>query len=409
MEQMIERGAGLDVHKETVAVCVHVPGSAGKRVQEVRTFGTVTADLLALRDWLAAHRVTPVAMESTGVYWKPVYYVLEEAVTCLLVNAAHMRTVPGRKTDVQDCVWIAQLLEHGLLRGSFVPPAPIRELRDLTRYRKVLIQERVRETQRLHKVLEDAGIKLASVATDILGVSGRAMVDALVQGTTDPEVLAELAKGRLRAKLSALPQALTGRFRRHHAFLVSELLAHLDYLEEAIERLSQRIEEQLRPFAEKVTPLDAIPGVDQRTIEGIVAEIGVEMHPFPSDRHLTSWTGICPGNHESAGKHNSGNPRKGNRWLRTTLTEAALAAIRQRDSRLAARYRRILRHRGHKKAGVAVAHTILVIVYHMLKDRVPYQEVGAAYLDQRDREQATRRYVKQLERLGHRVILEPAA
>lgn len=407
MEQVIERCAGLDVHKQTVAVCIRVPGPAGDREQHVRTFGTMTADLLALRDWLTAHGVTHVALESTGVYWKPVYYVLEDAFRCLLVNAAHMHNVPGRKTDVQDCAWIAQLLEHGLLRGSFVPPVPIRELRDLTRYRKVLIQERTREAQRLHKVLEDAGIKLASVVTDILGVSGRAMLEALVQGTTDAEVLAELARGRLRTKLPVLQQALTGQFRRHHAFLLSELLAHLDYLEEAVDRLSARIEEQLRPFAAVVAPLDAIPGVNQRVIEGVVAEIGVDMRRFPSDRHLTSWTGICPGQRESAGKHTSGKTRNGNRWLRTTLTEAALAAIRVKDSRLAARYRRVMRHRGHKKAVVAVAHTILVIIYHLLKDQVSYQELGATYLEQRDREHATRRYVKQLERLGHRVSLEP--
>lgn len=407
MEQMIERCAGLDVHKQTVAVCIRVPGPAGDREQHVRTFGTMTADLLALRDWLTAHGVTHVALESTGVYWKPVYYVLEDAFRCLVVNAAHVHNVPGRKTDVQDCAWIAQLLEHGLLRGSFVPPVPIRELRDLTRYRKVLIQERTREAQRLHKVLEDAGIKLASVATDILGVSGRAMLEALVQGTTDPEVLAELARGRLRAKLPVLQQALTGQFRRHHAFLLSELLAHLDDLEEAVDRLSARIEEQLRPFAAVVAPLDAIPGVNQRVIEGVVAEIGVDMRRFPSDRHLTSWTGICPGQRESAGKHTSGKTRNGNRCLRTTLTEAALAAIRVKDSRLAARYRRVMRHRGHKKAVVEVAHTILVIIYHLLKDQVSYQELGATYLEQRDREHATRRYVKQLERLGHRVSLEP--
>jgi transposase len=409
MDALIERCAGLDVHKKTVAVCVRGPDPDGGRLQHVRTFGTMTADLLVLQEWLLAHHVTHVAMESTGVYWKPVYYVLEEAFTCLLVNAAHMQNVPGRKTDIQDCAWIAQLLECGLLRGSFVPPAPIRELRDLVRYRKVLTQERTREAQRLHKVLEDTGVKLASVATDILGVSGRAMLDALVAGTTDPEVLAELARGRLRAKLPALRQALVGRFRRHHALLVSELLAHLDYLEEAIERLSEPIAEQLRPFAPTLTPLDAIPGVNQRTIEGIVAEIGLDLTPFPSDRHLVSWAGLCPGHHESAGKHKGGTPRKGNRWLRATLTEAALAAIRAKDSRLAARYRRIMRHRGHKKAVVAVAHTILVIVYHMLKHGVPYQELGAAYLDQRQREHATRRAVKQLERLGHRVILEPAA
>ena len=409
MEPLIERGAGLDVHKETVAVCGRVPGPTGPRVQQVRTFGTMTADLLALRDWLTGQGVTHVAMESTGVYWKPIYYVLEEAVTCLLVNAAHMRNVPGRKTDVQDCVWIAQLLEHGLLRGSFVPPAPIREVRDLTRYRKGLIQERGRETQRLQKVLEDAGVKLASGVTDTLGVSGRAMLEALVHGTTDPDVLAELARGRLRAKLPALRAALAGRFRAHHAFLVGQQLAHLDYVEDAIEALSVRIEEVLRPFAARVQPLDAIPGVNQRAIEGIVAEIGLDMTPFPSDRHLVSWAGICPGHHESAGKRQSGKTRKGTRWLRAALIEAALGAIRAKDSRLAARYRRIMRHRGHKKAGVAVAHTILVIIYHMLKHQVPYQEVGAASLDQRDREQATRRCVKQLERLGHRVILEPAA
>jgi transposase len=406
--QLLERCAGLDVHKETVAECVRVPGPTGKRVQPIRTFGTITADLLALRDWLAAHRVTDVAMESTGVYWKPIDYVVEEAVTCLLVNAAHMRNVPGRKTDVQDCVWIAQLLEHGLPRGNLVPPVPIRELRDLTRYRKVLIQERVPETQRLQKVLEDAGVKLASVATDILGVSGQAILDALVHGTTDPDTLAELAKGRLRAKLPALRVASVGRFRRHHAFLLSQVSAHIQYLDEAVEQLSQPIAEHLRSFVERVRPLDANPGVHQRAIEGIVAETGIDMSPFPSDRHLTSWTGICPGHHESAGKRTSGKTRKGNRWLRTALIEAALGAIRVKESRLAARYRRIMRHQGHKKAVVAVAHTILVIVYHMLKDRVPYHEVGGAYLDQRDREQATRRYVKQLEWLGHRVNPEPA-
>src|SRR4029434_9393508 len=248
MKRLIERVCGLDVHKETVAACVRVPGSKGTREQHIQTFGTTAADLLALRDWLEAHGVTHVAMESTGVYWKPIYYVLEERFTCLLVNAAHVKQVPGRKTDVQDCVWVAQLLEHGLLRGSFVPPAPIRELRDLTRYRKVLIQDRTREANRLHKLLEDAGIKLASVASDILGVSGRAMLEALVRGTTDPAGLAELARGRLRAKLPALRQALAGRFRPHHAFLVSQLLAHLDYLDEAISTLTEEVEGRRAPF-----------------------------------------------------------------------------------------------------------------------------------------------------------------
>ncbi len=409
MDQLIARCAGLDVHKQTIAVCLRLPGPSGERTQQVRTYGTTTAELLALRDWLAAHAVTHVAMESTGVYWKPVYYVLEDAFTLLVVNAAHMRNVPGRKTDVQDCAWIAQLLEHGLLRGSFVPPEPIRELRDLTRYRKSLIQERTREANRLHKVLEDAGVKLASVASDVLGVSGRAMLEALVAGTTDPEVLAELAKGRLRAKLPALRQALAGRFRGHHAFLVSQLLAHLDYMEEAIDALSARLGEVLGPFVTTLQRLDTIPGVSQRTAEVILAETGGDMSRFPTAGHLASWAGLCPGQHESAGKRRSSRTRPGNTWLRTALTEAALAAIRTKDCALAARYRRVMRHRGHKKAVVAVAHAILVMGYHLLSRQVDYRELGDGYFDQRHREYATRRYVKLLEGLGHRVVLEPVA
>ena len=409
MEQLIERGCGLDVHKATVAACVRVPGPKGGREQHVRVFGTTTAELLALRDWLEAHGVTHVAMESTGVYWKPVYYVLEERFQCLLVNAAHIKQVPGRKTDVQDCVWIAQLLEHGLLRGSFVPPVPIRELRDLTRYRKSLIQERTREANRLHKVLQDAGVKLASVATDVLGVSGRAMLEALVHGTTDPEVLAELARGKLRAKLPALRQALAGRFRAHHAFLVSQLLAHLDYLDEAIQTLSGRIEEAIAPFAEELGHLDTIHGVNQRTAEVMIAEMGVDMRVFPSDGHLSSWAGLCPGNNESAGKHKSGKTRKGNRWLRAALIEAALGAIRTKDSALAARYRRLMRHRGHKKAVVAVAHAILRTAYHLLARQTTYQDLGTDCFDQRYRARITRRAVQLLQRQGYRVILEPAA
>jgi transposase len=409
MERLIERVCGLDVHKQTVAACVRVPGAKGAREQHVRTFGTTAAELLTLRDWLEAHAVTHVAMESTGVYWKPIYYVLEERFTCLLVNAAHVKQVPGRKTDVQDCVWIAQLLEHGLLRGSFVPPAPIRELRDLTRYRKVLIQDRTREANRLHKFLEDAGIKLASVATDILGVSGRAMLDALVGGTTDPEVLAELARGKLRAKLPALRQALRGRFRPHHAFLVSQLLAHLDYLDETITTLSERIEEVIVPFADELAQLDTIHGVGRRTAEVLIAELGVDMNQFPSDRHLASWAGLCPGNNESAGKHKSGKTRRGNRWLRAALTEAALAAIRTSNCAFTARYRRIMRHRGHKKAVVAVAHAMLVTAYHLLARQTTYRELGADYFDRRNGERVTRRAVQLLERQGYRVTLERAA
>jgi transposase len=378
MEQLIERCGGLDVHRDTVASCVRVPGPNGQRQQVVRTFGTTTAELLALRDWLEAHGVTHVAMESTGVYWKPVFYVLEEAFTCLLVNAAHIKQVPGRKTDVTDCVWIARCLECGLLRGSFVPPAPIRELRDLTRHRRVLIEERTRAANRLHKLLQDAGIKLASVATNILGVSGRAMLEALVHGTTDPAVLADLARGRLRKKLPALREALAGRFRPHHAFLVSQLLAHMDYLEEAISAVSTEVEGRLAPFAQPLTHLDTIPGIDRRTAEVLIAELGVDMRYFPSEHHLASWAAICPGNHESAGKHRSGRTRRGNRWLRTALVEAAWAGIRVEGSALGARYRRLMRHRGHKKAVVAVAHAMLRTVYHLLAEGTPYREPGGS-------------------------------
>ena len=409
MERIVERGCGLDVHKKSVAACLRVPGANGQRLQEVRTFGTTAAELLALRDWLEGHRVTHVAMESTGVYWKPIYYGLEEALTCVLVNPVHMRQVPGRKTDVQDCVWIAQLLEHGLLRGSFVPPVPIRELRDLTRYRRTIVQERSRAINRLHKVLEDADIKLASVATDILGVSGRAMLEALIRGITDPDTLADLARGALRKKLPALRQALAGRFRGHHAFLLSQILAHVDYVEEAITAVSEQIGALLEPFREAVDRLITIPGVKQRTAEVVVAEIGVDMSVFPSAAHLASWAALCPGNNERAGKHRSGKTRRGNPWLRTALIEAALGAIRHGRGALAARYRRIMRHRGHKKAVVAVAHAMLVAIYYLLARNTTYHDLGDDYCDRRHAERAKSRALQTLERQGYRVTLEPVA
>jgi transposase len=409
MDSVVERGAGLDVHKKSVAASMRVPGAQGGRRHETRTFGTTAAELLMLRDWLTAHGVTHVAMESTGVYWKPVYYVLEESLTCVLVNAAHVKQVPGRKTDVADSEWLAQLLEHGLLRGSFVPPVPIRELRDLTRYRRALVQDRTREANRLHKVLEDAGIQLAAVASDVLGKSGRAMLAALIGGTTDPEVLAELAQGKLRRKLPALRQALAGHFRGHHAFLVSQLLAHLDYLDEALGVLTGQIETALAPFASEAARLDAIPGMGPRTVEVLIAEIGVDMGQFPTARHLASWAGLCPGNHESAGKRKPVRARKGNRWLRAALIEAALAAVHVRDSALAARYRRIMRHRGHKKAVVAVAHAMLTTAYLLLAEGRSYQEPGADYYDRRDKKRVIRRAVEALERQGYRVSLELAA
>lgn len=407
---VVERCAGLDVHKDTVVATVRVPGEHGKRREHVHTFGTTTIELLALRDWLQSYAVTLVAMEATGVYWKPVYYVLEDDFECWLLNARHMRNVPGRKTDVADSAWIAQLVEHGLVRPSFVPPRPIRDLRDLTRYRKVQIEERGREAQRLDKVLQDAGLKLSSVATDILGVTGRAILDALVSGTRDADVLAELARGRLRAKLPALREALAGRFRPHHALIVGEILAKLDYLDEVITRLSDEIGKVIAPFAPLVDLLSTMPGVSQRSAEVLLAEIGPDMGRFPSAQHLASWAGMCPGNNESAGKHKNGKTRKGSKWLRGTLVECANAAARSKDTFLAARYARLKGRRGHPKAIVAVGHSILVVAYHMLLEGEPYSDLGAAhFVERHGAESYKRRLLANLERLGYTVTLERAA
>jgi transposase len=409
METIVERAAGLDVHKAQVTAAVRVPGRGRERAQELAEFQTTVRGLLALRDWLKAHRVTQVAMEATGVYWKPVWAILEDEFDCLLVNARHVKQVPGRKTDVSDAAWLCQLLEAGLLQRSFVPPKPIRALRNLTRYRKAQIGERQREANRLHKILEDTGIKLDCVATDILGVSGRAMLDALVAGTTDPETLAELAQGKLRAKIPALKEALVGRFDRQHALIVSAILAHLDFLDEQIQLLSDEIEAQLAPFVGAVELLCTIPGVQQRTAEVIVAEIGTDMSRFPSDRHLASWAGQCPGNDRSAGKRRSGKTRHGSKWLDTALTEAAMAATRTKDVYLAAQYQRLRPRRGHGRALGAVKHSTLVACWHMLSTGELYREAGGDYFSQRDPERATRRLVAQLERLGHHVTLEAAA
>jgi transposase len=408
MQTIVKRAAALDVHKAQVTACVRVPGRGG-RAQELAEFQTTVRGLLALRDWLKAQRVTQVAMEATGVYWKPVWAVLEEEFDCLLVNARHVKQVPGRKTDVSDAAWLCQLLEAGLLARSFVPPKPIRALRNLTRYRKAQIGERQREANRLHKILEDTGIKLDCVASDILGASGRAMLDALVAGTTDPHVLAELAKGKLRAKIPALREALVGRFDRQHALIVSAILAHLDFLDEQIDLLSDAIEEQLRPFAAAVSLLCTIPGIQARSAQAIIAEIGVDMSRFPSARHLASWAGQCPGNDRSAGKRRSGRTRHGSKWLDSTLTEAAMAATRTKDVYLAAQYQRLRPRRGHGRALGAVKHSILVACWHMLTTGELYREAGGNYFHRRDPERATRRLVAQLERLGHHVTLEAAA
>jgi transposase len=410
VERLIERCAGLDVHKASVTATVRVPDDQGGRRTQTRTFRATTAGLVLLGDWLASFGVTVVGMESTGVYWKPVYYLLEDAFEVWLLNAQHLKNVPGRKTDVADSVWICQLVEHGLVRPSFVPPKPIRELRDLTRYRKALLGERTREVQRLHKVLEDAGIKLASVASDPLGVSGRAMLEALVSGTHDPQVLAELARGRLRAKLPALREALEGRFGTHHGLLVGEMLARIDQMDETIGRLSAEVARVAAPFSPLLALLVTIPGVSRRTAEVILAEIGTDMGRFPTAAHLASWAGVCPGNHESAGKHGSGRTRKGSKWLRVALVEAAHAAARTKASYLAAQYARLRGRRGPKKAALAVAHSILVIAWHLLTSGEPYTDLGADYFVRRQTHQAYRdRLVRQLERMGHKVTLEPTA
>jgi len=407
MEILYRAGAGLDVHKETVVVCVRRLGAAGQVHQEVRTFATMTRDLLALADWLAAQGVTHVAMESTGVYWKPIFNILENQFQVILVNAQHIKHVPGRKTDVKDCEWIAQLLQLGLLRASFVPPRPVRELRDLTRQRAQLVQERARTANRIQKVLEDANIKLGSVATDTLGVSGRDMLEAIVAGETDAEKLAELARQRLRAKIPALRLALEGRVTEHHRFLLRTLLDHVAHMETVIGQYRARIESVLSPFEEAVDRLKTIPGVDQRAAEVIVAEIGKDMSQFPSADHLSSWAGVCPGNDQSAGKRRSGRTTKGSRWLRTLLVQVAWAASRTKGSYFSAQYRRLAPRRGKKRALMAVGHAILVIAYHLLKEGTTYQELGADFFEKLEPERLVRYLVHRLEKLGHKVTLEP--
>ena len=409
MDVVITRCAGLDVHQATVVATIRVPTDQDGRRIVTETFGTMAADLLALRDWLQAYGVTHVALESTGVYWKPVYYVLEDAFELWLINMRDLQHVPGRKTDVKDSEWLAQLLECGLLRSSFVPPPPIRELRDITRYRVQQTRDRSQEVNRLQKVLEDAGVKLTSVLTDVMGASGRAMVEALVRGTTDPQVLADLARGQLRKKLPALQRALVGRFRPVHAFLLEEILAKIDYLDEALERLTAEIDRRVAPFEPTLTALDTIPGIDRIGAISLVAETGGDMERFPSAAQLCSWAGMCPGHEESAGKRRSGKTRKANRYLRTTLIQAGVAASHKKNSALRALYARVKGRRGHKKAVVATGHQILEIAYYVMRDRVTYRELGADYFQRRDRERTARRHVKQLEALGYVVTVQPAA
>jgi transposase len=412
MDVIIDRCAGLDVHKASLTACVRAPGEGRRRrSQEVRVFSTVEDDLVALSVWLTEHGVTDVVMEATGVYWKPIWYVLEDGgFDLLLVNATHVKKVPGRKTDVKDAEWLAQLLECGLLRGSFVPPRPIRELRDLTRYRKRLIQERGREVQRVHKVLEDAGIKLSSVATDALGVSGRMMIEALIAGERDPEVLAEMAKRRLRRKIPELRRALAGRFRSHHAAMLAEALARLDSLADAICRLDDKVDEGMADYTEQRDQLITIPGVAKRAAEVIIAEIGVDMTRFPTGAHLASWAGMAPGNNITGGKRGSGKTTQGDVWLRDVLTQCAWAGARTRDTYLSAQFWRLARRIGKKKAAIAVGHSILVICWHLLANDCDYDDLGGDYFTRRAHPDHRRdRLIAQLHDLGYQVTLAKTA
>jgi transposase len=406
MEIVNARCCGLDVHKRTVVACLVVPGPDGAPAREVCRFGAMTADLRGLRDWLLARGCAVVAMESTGPYWKPVWNLLEDSFALVLVNPQHMKAIPGRKTDQKDCEWLAELLRHGLLKPSFVPERLQRELRELVRYRTKLIEERAAEVNRVQKVLEGANLKLASVASDIMGVSARAMLAALLAGEADPAALASLAKGRLREKEAELAKALEGELSAVQAFLLARQLAHIDFLEAEIEALDARVAEETRPFADQLARLKTIPGLGRRTAEAILAEAGADMSRFPSAAHLAAWAGVAPGNCESGGKRLANPRRRGNKALGRALAEAAWAAARTKTY-LGAQHRRLARTRGPKRAAVAVGHSILVIAYHLLKDGATYRDLGPRYFEERRAEARRRWLVRQLEAYGLEVSLSP--
>lgn len=409
MEIIVRRCCGLDVHKKTIQACVRVLSEDGQVSESIDCFGTTTGELLRLGDWLASLQVTHVAMESTGVYWKPVWHILAGTFQMLLVNARHIKHVPGRKTDVKDCQWIAQLLQHGLLQSSFVPDEPQQQWRDLTRLRTQLVAKASQTANRIQKVLEDANIKLASVASDTLGVSGRAMLEAIVQGQSDPAVLASYARGRLKSKTAGLKEALLGRVTAHHRFLLELLLDDLDGTEALIERLEKRLEEAMAPFAKELELLDGIPGVDKRVAQVLLAEVGPDMTRFPTAAHLCSWAAMCPGSHESAGKRKSGRTCKANRWLRGALVQAGWAASHTKDTYLSSLFSRLVVRRGKKRALVACGHSILNSVYYMLKEKVPYRDLGADHYSQRQGQRLTYNLVKRLEAQGFQVTLQRAA
>jgi len=463
MKILYERCCGIDVHKKMVVVCLLLLDAQGRQSKEMRTYRTVTRELLLLRDWLVAQGCQQVAMEATGVYWKPVMNVLEGHVGVLVVNAQHIKAVPGRKTDVRDAEWIAELLQHGLLSGSFIPPRDQREVRELTRYRSSLVQERARTVNRLQKTLEETNIKLGDVATDILGKSARAMLEGLLAGQSDPEQLAGLARGRLKAKRGELAEALVGTLQAHHRFLLQEHLAHIDQLDQAIGRVTREIGARLTPEPPPDLPAEtddaslpvasqaddsvpaaspaadpssvlgtceaddstaqtspasltwdlaivllcSIPGISRRAAEAILAEIGRDMTRFPSAHHLASWAGMCPGNHESAGKRLSGRTRKGSPWLRTMLVEVAHAAAHSKHTALSAQYHRIAARRGAKRATIALGHTILVIIYHVLQEQTPYREFANPDLTDEQRQVLQKRLLRRLEKLGFHVEVQP--
>jgi transposase len=454
VEVVYQRCCGLDIHKKMVVACLIILTADGKRRKQIRTFGTTTAALLELLDWLKAAGCTHVGMEATGVYWRPIYNLLEGHFELVVANARHIKAVPGHKTDVKDAQWIASLLQHGLLKASFVPSTEQRELRELTRYRTTLVEERARIVNRLQKTLEDTNLKLGDVVSDITGKSAQAILRGLLAGETDPKVLADLARGRLKAKRAQLEEALVGTIKPHHHFLLTEHLDHIHQLDQSIGRVGTEIEARMGPLlppepeeasgkqsepeqalseeqtgseqtasekqtepankeplslAQAVVLLCSIPGISQRAAEGILAEIGVNMDRFQSAKHLASWAGMCPGNHESAGKRTSGRTNKGSPWLRKLLVQAALAAGRTKNTYLSAQYGRLAARRGKKRATIAVGHTILVIIFHVLRDQKPYEDLGGNFFDQRERQAVQKRLVQRLEKLGYDVSLEPAA
>lgn len=404
MEVLHARCSGLDVHKKTVTACVVTPES-----KEIKTFGTMTDDLLLMSDWLIECGVTHVAIESTGVYWKPIYNLLEGLeIELVVVNARDIKQVPGRKTDVKDAEWIADLLRHGLVRGSFIPGRDQRELRELVRYRQSLIRERAREANRVQKVLEGANIKLSSVATNVLGASGKKMIEEIISGNEDTAALAQMARGKLRNKTAELEKSLKGLLGAHQRMILSTQMRHIEFLDKQIEELSEEIGGRMRPFDEAIERLDAIPGIGRKAAENILAEISIEMNRFPSAAHLASWAGICPGNNESAGKRKSGRITKGDVWLKTALVQAAQSAARTKNTYFSAQYKRVAARRGAKRAVVAVAHSILVIIYHMLKFGTPFTDLGSDYFDKRNQDAIVRRSIKRLEDLGYKVVVEAA-